>query len=682
MSDHLPDEIISEILSPALKVTDEVFSDTSAVSPFAKYSESTSAYLLVCKSWLRVATPLLYNVVILRSKAQAKALSLVLTKDKQLGQFIKKLRVEGGYGPSMGIILEHSPRISDLFLSLEIYSSDNTGGLCKGLPLINPTRLILRDSGFTRRRPANKMLSQLVEGLGKVMCDWDHLVVFHCPYTSASNMARQIFLPLEKSKRLHTLVIPSATGLSWAYSALEKCPLQAIHIEQTTSVFQQRYVDNLEDASLQALVKFRDAPAFSKAKVQASLEFPQIAPSLDPSFIPLAGASEEVYNTILSRILYFAMSVPDMDNNPTSRGIPPRLPLLMVTKTFNRIGMCHYYSHILLRSPSSTRNLASVISKNQLIGSHVRAIDGSFLGSQFSSEAEYDALHTSMLEVLSQTTGLVRMGRRHAFAADDLTLILGKTEISWAAFVAMAECSGATLRDLSISISKSLEQESTTTFSHFTALRSLDLICGIDSIDLKNTPADGFPSLEELRISSTSQSFLTALSLMKLESLRRLVISYQTTAAETVLTAHGAKLTDLDITFRALEILKVPVFKLCPNLSCITVSAPGWIYDAPQRAEDLQSVEAVPSLVKIILDASFYSKRKEEAATWDRFFVNFNPTCFPNLREMEVKCCVWPTSERDIAKSCWVRWAESLLKHNVSLMDKTGKKWRPRLQAK
>ncbi|KAJ7896796.1 hypothetical protein B0H14DRAFT_2233645, partial [Mycena olivaceomarginata] len=94
----LPDEIISEILSPALKVSDEVFSHTSRVSPFSKYSEFTSAYLLVCKSWLRIATPLLYNVVILRSKAQVKALSLALAGNKVLGKFIKKLRVEGGYG--------------------------------------------------------------------------------------------------------------------------------------------------------------------------------------------------------------------------------------------------------------------------------------------------------------------------------------------------------------------------------------------------------------------------------------------------------------------------------------------------------------------------------------------------------------------------------------------------------
>jgi hypothetical protein len=174
MSDHLlPDEIISEILSPALKVSDEVFSDTSDISPFANYSASTSAYLLVCKSWLRVATPLLYNVVILRSKAQAKALGLALSKNAQLGHFIKKLRVEGGYGAPMRIILKSSPNISDLFISLEIYSSDNTSGFCKGLHLINPTRLILLDK---YRESENKMVSQLVDAVAESMSKWDRLV--------------------------------------------------------------------------------------------------------------------------------------------------------------------------------------------------------------------------------------------------------------------------------------------------------------------------------------------------------------------------------------------------------------------------------------------------------------------------------------------------------------------------
>ncbi|KAJ7684363.1 hypothetical protein DFH06DRAFT_1462712 [Mycena polygramma] len=683
MSDNsLPDEIISEILSPALKVTDEVFSDTSNVSPFAKYSESTSAYLLVCKSWLRVATPLLYSVVILRSKAQAKALSIALSKDRQLGQFIKKLRVEGGYGPPMRIILECSPNISDLWLSLEIYSSDNSSGLCKGLSLINPTRLILRDRLY--KLMANKMIAQLVDALALSMAKWDRLCIFDCPYVAATSRSNAIIRPLLQSGRLHTLSIPFADCLDWAYQTLKSCPLQSIHIKTPVAYYDRGYIPD-KNPAVMALLKFRDAPTtslFGKAKVPEPIELPNITPSLDPSFTPLAGASKEVYDAVLSRILYFAMFVPE--DNLGLRGIPSRLPLLLVSKAFNRVGMRYYYVHTLLRFPSSIRKLASVISKNPSVGPHVRTIDGGVLDSQLGyldDEADNDASETSMVAVLSQTNGLVQIGRRNNFPEDPIS-ILGENGISWAAFAAMAESSGSSLRGLHVRIGKS-EQASTTLFSHLTALRNLDLKCETDFIDSANTPADGFPSLEKLRISSTSQSFLTALSLMKLESLRHIVISYRTPDhVETVLEAHGVKLTDLHIPFRTLQTLKVQVFKLCPNLSSITLSSPGWLFEAPVRADDLHLAESIPSLVKIILQGSFYAKRKDAAATWGRFFTNFKPTSFPNLREMEVNCCVWPTSERDISKSCWVRWAEILLKHNVSLTDKTGKKWRPRLQVK
>ncbi|KAJ7177652.1 hypothetical protein C8R46DRAFT_810000, partial [Mycena filopes] len=114
----LPDEIISEILSPALKVSDERFSDTSDVSPFSKYELSTSAYLVVCKDWLRVATPLLYNIVVLRSRSQANALEKVLASHPEFGAFIRKLRLEGGYGMAMHTILKAAPNVTDVFLTL------------------------------------------------------------------------------------------------------------------------------------------------------------------------------------------------------------------------------------------------------------------------------------------------------------------------------------------------------------------------------------------------------------------------------------------------------------------------------------------------------------------------------------------------------------------------------------
>ncbi|KAJ7630254.1 hypothetical protein FB45DRAFT_747309, partial [Roridomyces roridus] len=88
--------------------------------PLTAAGYSSSTYLLVRKSWLRVDTSLLYNVVILRTTAKANALSNVLLNNPEIGPFIRKLRVEGGFGSAMLRILGNSPNITDLFLSLII----------------------------------------------------------------------------------------------------------------------------------------------------------------------------------------------------------------------------------------------------------------------------------------------------------------------------------------------------------------------------------------------------------------------------------------------------------------------------------------------------------------------------------------------------------------------------------
>ncbi|KAJ7166269.1 hypothetical protein C8R46DRAFT_842271, partial [Mycena filopes] len=85
---------------------------------FAAPSVSTSAALVVCDAWLRVATPLLYHVVFIRSTVQARALQRTLRSNPDLRKFIKMFRVEGGFGPAMEQVLIHAPNITDIFISL------------------------------------------------------------------------------------------------------------------------------------------------------------------------------------------------------------------------------------------------------------------------------------------------------------------------------------------------------------------------------------------------------------------------------------------------------------------------------------------------------------------------------------------------------------------------------------
>ncbi|KAJ6548638.1 hypothetical protein B0H19DRAFT_1031873 [Mycena capillaripes] len=174
MSDSLPDEIISEILSPGLRIPDHLFSDTALESPFASISSSSSAALLVCRSWLRVATPLLDSFVIIRSKSQSNALQATLRTNPDLGRFVKNLRVEGGFGKSMHQNLKNTPNIHHIVLSLHIRGSDSTDGLALGLPLINPSRLTIVDE--TEAFLKNKAVLKLTNAIEICLVKWNQLV--------------------------------------------------------------------------------------------------------------------------------------------------------------------------------------------------------------------------------------------------------------------------------------------------------------------------------------------------------------------------------------------------------------------------------------------------------------------------------------------------------------------------
>lgn len=184
-SSQLPDEIIKEILSPALYVPDYAFSSTCEYSnPFANYELSTSTILVVCKSWLRVATPMLYETVVLRSKAQAQALAFALKENEPLGRFIRKLRVEGGYGACLHEVLRRSPSLTDLWLSTGLFSNESISGYLKGFHLVNPGRLVVVDRNSKTSGIRRKIYEALAEA---VRHSWTSLVRFYSIFLQSLN---------------------------------------------------------------------------------------------------------------------------------------------------------------------------------------------------------------------------------------------------------------------------------------------------------------------------------------------------------------------------------------------------------------------------------------------------------------------------------------------------------------
>ena len=174
MLDNLPNELIGEILSPVLDIPNDMFREVSEPSPFSRPSHiSASSIVGVCKTWMNVATPLLYRVVVLRSKPQAYALMNTLHKHKELGDHIKKLRVEGAYGPAMRVILHAAQNITDLCLSLDTRFSDEVNGLCSSLTSINPCCVVILAPTELR---IDGPLPELVATLKVCLESWTNLV--------------------------------------------------------------------------------------------------------------------------------------------------------------------------------------------------------------------------------------------------------------------------------------------------------------------------------------------------------------------------------------------------------------------------------------------------------------------------------------------------------------------------
>ncbi|KAJ6613955.1 hypothetical protein B0H10DRAFT_2046830 [Mycena sp. CBHHK59/15] len=305
----LPDEILSEILSPALRVSEEVFSNAAEKSPFARYSLSTSTLLLVCRDWLRVATPLLYIVVILRSKAQAQALEKVLLVNPDFGLFIKKLRVEGGYGPAMHTILKSAPNITHLFLSFAIWSSDN--------PVTS------------RKITHNKPLTTLRDVFFTCLPKWKNLTVFDFPYSSSAThghpaweeRANLLIAALAKSLSIQTVIVPDF--LPSYFASISDIPtVRVLQIQKPLTAQVLSAIRKINDPKLKKILKYTE----KKNKVWGHI------------FFFLFCIDEECFPR----------------KPPTPH--PSRYPVLLVSKAFSEIALPYFYrcpSLIMSRKISS-----------------------------------------------------------------------------------------------------------------------------------------------------------------------------------------------------------------------------------------------------------------------------------------------------------------------------------------
>ncbi|KAJ7061332.1 hypothetical protein C8F01DRAFT_1057881 [Mycena amicta] len=681
-----PDEVLSEILAPALKVDEGTFSNTtSKVSPFATYTESPSAYLLVNKAWLRVATPLLYNTVVLRSKAQAKALERALSENPVLGQFIKQLRVEGGYGAPMHRILKLSPNISHLYLTLVIPSGDSTDGLCKGLALISPTSFILYDTIHIPHQAKNKMARNLVTAIVDAIPGWQMLSTFHCPYMADADLSvrndrwQSIAQPLVKAQKLHTLTSNSLVDAAFLYETFKACPLRSIVIKERLSQYDLRY-DQLErvDPVLKAMLVYK---TWRDVTPPPGTIAPEFEPSLNPFYKPMINASEEVQDRIWSRVLYFALYVPELGELPIRWDIPKtRVSVLTVSSRFQRLGIPHLCAHVYIHTKSSLDLFADLLSKNLPLKRNISTLIAHAYPIDVPRIVEHQA---TMQKILPGIDGLRRLSSIRG-QLQYTVYYAAESPIAWNTFVSV---DFGRLEECSIRIATE-RLVSPAVFSRLEELRVLRWRCETSFvIETTAIPVDALPKLEELIVREADSSFGTVLSHMKLPSLKRARF-LQTINSEVLLEIHGSTLSTLEIPASALLALNTHIFDLCSNLTSLTVC---WAYQRiqpgggafllPPEGDVFNAGIPVISVAEIIFDTVFPLEQAALKDRWSQFLVNTFPhESLPNLKEIRTTTFKWPTTERDIAKSPWVTAAETLLSREITLKDAEGKSWRPRLK--
>ncbi|KAK7036063.1 hypothetical protein R3P38DRAFT_2910408 [Favolaschia claudopus] len=673
MATSLPDEIISEILAPVLRVPDEMFSDIkSEVSPFAGSSQSVCSLLVVCKPWLRVGTPMLYDTVILRSKAQAEALAITLNSGEDLGRFVKKVRLEGGLGKQVDKVFRCTPNVTDLFLSANIRSTDNVSGLVRGLPLINPKRLIFLDEGRWRW---NICMATLIRGVAENMANWSNLTTLVLSTTSQQKRPRQEFFEAVCASQTLKFV---SVGISWNDDDIVQL-LNRIAEVPSLKVIGIRRGATYEDFHhtsmsfrLRSLVQVVDdcpqTPSPENKTVAACA-----VPGNDNPLPPMASAPQRIVESIWQCILFWAMDTGtdlswDNDALWSRRMNSDRLRLMLVSKMFKRLALPYLYGYPVLSNPNSITKFSACINRNPVLGEHVRELKIWCAAVKKTKSQTFPNLST----ILRRTRNLERLLARHFPMAWDTFNVLAKTA-GWS----LVEFRGFVL------------DWGTTKFGLswvFNNLPNLQVF-GWNSATggrVPGPPADTNALSSLCFLELEANGLLPILWNAKLPLLSHVVLGPGVEIFTLFFMYRGPRITVLELHGDFNTPGGLSIFDLCPALLHLTLHWTG-----KEHSEEsvfvpiLSSPNPHQSLAKLIVQKKAQGHAlTRETREWSQFFDAIVLEDFPALREIQIMYTKfqWPTTEHDISNSKWVKWSDILVQHNIRLLNSESLQWKSRFK--
>ncbi|KAJ7051584.1 hypothetical protein C8F01DRAFT_1376701 [Mycena amicta] len=501
------------------------------------------------------------------------------------------------------------------------------------------------------------------------------------------------------------------------------CPLQVIQIKimpRSNSSESALLESELKTANSKIVIKYNSTRRNPTKLAGERLSSVDIAPSLNPDFVPMRSDPPELQDLVWSHILQFVFLPPKSRSHK----------VLLVSKQFLRAGQPHFYEEVSIKSRRCASRLARTLVAKPAYGDHIQVLnlhrfyvpsyaESSVLGQP--SVSEYDGDIRGILHTARNLTTLVSLACRRPSDSNDLFYCVSRTlsdlAITWQHLTLLGQTAGATLRDLSIEVARRSAQDvnrgAAGVFGTFVELRTLIWRSHAEGVFVREDGTEAcavaFPNLEDLLVWDAHKTFFEVLSKVALPSLRHLTIVSKV-FCHSLLASHGDRLTTLCICIAALSkpssssagshastltTHNACVLDLCPNLTELTLlyedqmhllCDPSFVssfFDSQNYGiSTIQNPAQLLTIIKFILPVD--AGRKDYMRLWEDLFATFAKQIgrsTPALQDIVLSspAVAWPTNEREIAKSAWVRIADNLLAVGVQVADTSGKKWRSRL---
>ncbi|KAL6299735.1 hypothetical protein BKA93DRAFT_931278 [Sparassis latifolia] len=612
-----PDEILEKILSHILILPSRTFltfrTDNDMTFAQCEYS-SLSGLLLVSKSWLRVGTPMLYEAIIIRTSAQAAALEWALRCTPVLGDFICRLRLELALSNSVNFIVSSARRnLHTLYIFMDI--------------------------------PSFKISKTYVPGFRSSLraINPSHLLLDHMPgeYYITQALARCV----PQWTALRRIDINESSGRSgrlprWLTRLLKNMP-----------------------SSRHTFTDGREVVNSYQSGIGVGLVQPPTYADLLLHTVP--GLTDKTW----SRILAFATHVHHPDDYHFTEAVllqslrervnDTRRSIMLVSRKFNCLGKPFLYSIPIFASLASMRLFIARIQEEphlaQLV--HVLPLHRSY------------SLHDRAMTSIAPFVALMH--------AEPLIRIFPElagyfTDGEYSPLVSLSQKLYENMEDVLVP---------PRSFEPFPRLRFLSLYRGRTEFSPDDIPYDALPRLETLKMFDCRPSLIRLFTEMRLPALKEAEVDGdQDEVVYPFLQRHGAGLECLSTRVTGdLDKCETSILDLCPHIIELVV------LDSvvPPHLKLLSTANPHSALARISLPNAAGPRVVGVDQPWDyeEEWTTFldalgYPLRFPMLREVLVSSKFsWPQDEVSLSKHPLREPARNLSKHNVFLMDRTGKRW-------